>query len=176
MLFAHLLMALSILALDVLKLIPLPVLYGVFLFMGLASLPGIQFWNRILLWFRQPSLYPDNVFTKYVPRAQIHKYTSMQLIFFFGVFTVQNVKAIAIAFPLMTLLCIPARLFLLPKFFKGWELLLLDGEDDQINEWVEAKEAMMNRVCKIAGGNAPSEPFDAEEAEEREEDIITVEA
>jgi hypothetical protein len=169
MLFAHLLMALSILALDVLKLIPLPVLYGVFLFMGLASLPGIHFWNRILLWFRQPSLYPDTVFTKYVSRAQIHKYTTMQLLFFFGVFTVQNIKAIAIGFPLMTLLCIPARLYLFPKFFEGWELLLLDGEDDDIDEWVEAKEASMNRTRKIAGGNAPSEPFDADEADERME-------
>jgi hypothetical protein len=176
MLFAHLLMALSILALHILKLIPLPVLYGVFLFMGLAALPGIHFWTRFLLWFRQPSLYPDTVYTKYVSRAQIHKYTSMQMIFFFGVFTVINIKAIAIGFPLMTLLCIPARLFLFPKFFKGWELLLLDGEDDDINEWVEAKEASMNRIIKVAGGNAPSEPFDADEAEEREKDTSSEEA
>jgi hypothetical protein len=63
----------------------------------------------------------------------------------------------------MTLLCIPARLYLFPKFFEGWELLLLDGEDDDIDEWVEAKEASMNRVRKIAGGNTPSEPFDADD-------------
>jgi hypothetical protein len=76
----------------------------------------------------------------------------------------------------MTLLCIPARLFLFPKFFEGWELLLLDGEDDDINEWVEAKEASMNRIIKVAGGNAPSEPFDADEAEEREKDTSSEEA
>jgi hypothetical protein len=54
-LLAHLLMGMSLLVLAALKLIPVPVLYGVFLFMGLASLPGIQFWNRIENLFRQPS-------------------------------------------------------------------------------------------------------------------------
>lgn len=40
----------------------------------------------------------------------------------------------------MTFLCIPARLFLLPKFFAGWELCLLDGEEDNILAWEETKE------------------------------------
>jgi hypothetical protein len=41
-LFAHMLLGLVMLFLDVLKLLPLPVLYGVFLFMGLSSLVGMQ--------------------------------------------------------------------------------------------------------------------------------------
>ena len=28
--------------------------------------------------------------------------------------------------------------------FAGWELLLLDGEDEDIAEWVEAKENALN--------------------------------
>lgn len=40
----------------------------------------------------------------------------------------------------MTLLCIPARLYVLPKIFEGWELCVLDGEEEQIEEWVAAKE------------------------------------
>ena len=75
----------------------------------------------------------------------------------------------------MTLLCIPARLFLFPKFLKGWELLLLAGEDDEIKEWVDAKEASMNCSHKVASDNAPSEPFDANEAEEREEELTSSE-
>jgi hypothetical protein len=46
MLFSHMLVGLSLLFLNVLKLLPLPVLLGVFLFMALASLPGIQLWQR----------------------------------------------------------------------------------------------------------------------------------
>lgn len=139
MFFSHLLLGLSMLFLNVLKLLPVPVLYGVFLFMGLSALPGIQFWNRFLLFFQQPARYPETVYTTHMEHKRIHMYTFMQMIFFCGVFGVMNVKQIAIVFPFMTFLCIPARLFFLPRFFKGWELCLLDGEDDAIEEWSEAK-------------------------------------
>lgn len=161
MLFSHFMMAISLLALDLLRLVPLPVLYGVFLFMGLSSLPGIQFWNRILMFFQQPSLYPDTVYTKYMSKARIHKYTLMQIFFFGLVFTVQNFKVIAVAFPLMTLLCIPARLYLFPRFFENWELLLLDGEDEAIAEWIEMRE---NDPMPMAGID--------EEAEEDKDEAL----
>jgi hypothetical protein len=139
-LISHLILGLSLLFLPVLKLIPLPVLLGVFLFMGLSAMPGIQFWGRILLLFQQPSRYAETPYTKYLRPGRIHLYTFLQFLFFCGVFVVQNVKAIAIIFPFMTLLCIPGRLFLLPRFLEGWELLLLDGEDEEIQEWIELKE------------------------------------
>jgi amino acid transporter len=53
--FTHVLLLGSIPALSVIKLIPLPVLYGVFLFMGWVALPAQQFWQRFLLFFQQPS-------------------------------------------------------------------------------------------------------------------------
>ena len=43
----------------ILKLIPMPVLYGVFLYMGVASLNGIQFFDRILLFFMPKKYQPD---------------------------------------------------------------------------------------------------------------------
>lgn len=140
-LLAHVMMAACIAALNVLKLIPLPVLYGVFLFMGLSSLPPMQFWNRILMFFKQPNKYPTNYpFSKYLPKERMHKYTCFQLLFFCGVFVVMNIPAISIVFPFMTLICIPVRLYLLPRFFAGWELCLLDGGDDEIAEWIRLRE------------------------------------
>jgi len=139
-LFSHILLGCTLAVLPLLKLLPMPVLYGVFLFMGLSSLPGIQLWNRMMLWLQQPSRYPEFVFIKYMERKRIHLYTIMQLVFFFGIFVVMNIKAISIAFPFMTFICIPARLFLFPKVFSGWELLCLDGDEDKIKEWVEAKQ------------------------------------
>jgi hypothetical protein len=137
---SHMMVGLSLLVLNVLKLLPLPVLYGVFLFMGLSSLPNIQFWQRFLMFFQQPSKYNQTVYNKHMEGSRVHLYTIMQIVFFSLVFLVQNIKAIAIIFPLMTLLCIPARLFLFPKVFEGWEMLLLDGEDEAIEQWIEAKE------------------------------------
>ena len=66
-------------------------------------------------------------------------YTFWQIIFFCGVFVVQNVQAIAIVFPFMTLLCIPGRLFFFPRILECRELLLLDGESEQIEEWIALK-------------------------------------
>ena len=156
--FSHLMVALSCLALNVLKLFPLPVLYGVFLFMGLSSLPGIQFWNRFLLFFQQPSKYPSTVYTTYMKRPRIHLYTVMQIFFFGLVFFVQNFKVIAIAFPLMTFLCIPARLFLFPRVFEGWELLLLDGDDIDIEAWVNAKNLQDTREIEYVSDDESVEP------------------
>jgi hypothetical protein len=137
---AHLILLCFIFALDALKLIPVPVLLGVFLFMGLSALPNIQFWQRILQFVKQPMLYDQTPYNKYMTKGRVHQYTLWQLLFFGGVFVVQNIKRISIGFPFMTLLCIPGRLYVLPRFFEGWELLLLDGEDSHIDTWVEAKE------------------------------------
>lgn len=157
MLFSHTLLGLSLLFLNVLEFIPLPVLYGVFLFMGLSSLPKIQFWQRILMFMQQPAKYASTPYTDFMRKMRIHKYTVLQIFFFACVFAVQNTKVIAIAFPFMTFLCIPARLYFLPKFLDGWELLLLDGEDQEIAEWIEAKEESIRNFEKqrsvMAGDN-----------------------
>mmetsp|Transcript_9808 Transcript_9808/g.18942 ORF Transcript_9808/g.18942 Transcript_9808/m.18942 type:complete len:88 (-) Transcript_9808:217-480(-) len=87
--------------------------------MGLSFMPGIQFWNRFLLFFQQPAKYPETLYTKYVSTARIHLYTFLQIVFFMGVFIVQNTKSIAIISPFMTLLCIPGRLYVLPRFLEG---------------------------------------------------------
>jgi hypothetical protein len=168
-LFAHMLLGLVMLFLDVLKLLPLPVLYGVFLFMGLSSLVGMQMWTRFTLFFMQPSKYPETVYTKYMQRGRIHKYTLIQMVFFGLIFFVQNYGPIRIAFPLMTFLCIPARLFLLPRFFEGWELLLVDGDDEDIDEWIALKESrtrvsiLEEGVNYEEGAEAPLKIVDVED-------------
>ena len=132
--------------LGVLKLLPLPVLYGVFLFMGLVALPGQQFWQRFLLFFQQPTKMDKNHYTSNIPVGRIHKYTLVQFVFFTIICIVREIKAISIAFPVMILLCIPARLYLFPKLFSDDELTLLDGSPEEIEGWLlkqdpEAKAA-----------------------------------
>jgi hypothetical protein len=140
-LFVHILIFCTIFVLNLLKILPMAVLYGVFLFMGLVALPGQQFWQRILLFFMQPSKYTVTPYTKYMEKKRIHLYTFVELIFFGIVLTVREIKTIAIAFPLMTLMCIPARVYLLPRIFTQWELLLVDGDPDDITKWCARKEA-----------------------------------
>ena len=56
-------------------------LYGVFLYMGVTSLVGIQFYDRVCLWFvwdhREWPQYP---FVRKLPRKTIHLFTAFQLL------------------------------------------------------------------------------------------------
>jgi len=155
MLFSHIMLALSLMALEQLQLLPMPVLYGVMLFMGISVLSTIEFWQRFLLFFQQPSKYPEAPWTSHIEHWRIHVFTIIQIIFFGLVLLVQNLEMISIGFPLMTWFCLPARLYLLPMFFEGWELLLLDGEDIKIKKWLK-KKAKVARQAHLAAVNSGS--------------------
>ncbi|KAK2493221.1 hypothetical protein MC885_009236 [Smutsia gigantea] len=66
-LLVSLLVGLSILMGPILSLIPLAVLFGIFLYMGVTSLSGIQLFDRILLLLKPPKYHPD---VPYVKRVQ----------------------------------------------------------------------------------------------------------
>ena len=137
----HLLCFITIFALDVLKLIPVPVLYGVFLFMGLVSLGTNQFWGRMMMFFMQPSKYPVQPYTQYMTRRRMHYFTLIQLFFFALLYVVKSIKAIAIAFPIIIAACIPVRLYLLPKIFTRDELILIDSDPNTVKMWIENRQA-----------------------------------
>jgi solute carrier family 4 (sodium bicarbonate transporter), member 10 len=56
----------SVLLTPMLKHIPMPVLFGVFLYMGAASLKGLQFFDRILIMFMPQKYQPDYMFLRQV--------------------------------------------------------------------------------------------------------------
>lgn len=136
-LLVHSLVLASIFALNVIKLIPVPVLYGVFLYMGLVSLGTNQFWKRITMFFMQPTRYPTEPYTQYMKPKNMHTYTAIQFALFATLYAVKSIKAIAIAFPIVIAACIPFRLYILPKVFTEGELIVLDSEDEAIEEWIE---------------------------------------
>jgi len=133
-LFVHSLILGSVFCLPVLKLIPVPVLYGVFLYMGITSLSTNQFWCRFNMLFMQPSRYPTTCFTDRVTPKRMHMYTGIQFFMFASLYAIKSVKMISIAFPIIIAICIPMRLYLLPKIFNQDELLFLDGDDAKINK------------------------------------------
>jgi hypothetical protein len=141
-LFAHVLILASLFFLDVIRLIPVPVLYGVFLYMGITTLPTNQFWNRILLFFVEPSKYAEastEPFVENVKTWRIHVYTGIQLFLFSLLYAIKSFKPISIAFPIIIAICIPIRLYLLPLWFTEDELILLDsGDDALVDEWLDA--------------------------------------
>ena len=57
---------------DLLRQIPLAVLFGIFLYMGVTSLNGIQFYERLHLLLMPPKHHPDVTYVKKV-RARFEK-------------------------------------------------------------------------------------------------------
>jgi hypothetical protein len=151
-LFIHLLVGVAIIFLSALKVIPVPVLYGVFLFMGLASLPANQFWCRFTYWFMQSTKYPDTPFTNrdLVPRPQLHKYTAIQVSLFATLITFRSISVVAIAFPIVVKACMPIRMYLLPRWFTEEELCLLDAEEDDIDRLLAFK--LRQQLMKLEPG------------------------
>ena len=139
-LLIHVLVLVTLFAMQILKLLPMSVLYGVFLYMGITALSGNQFYERILMIFMEPSKYPQRAYTKCISHAAMHKMTAVQLFLFALLYVVKTIKSIAIGFPLIIAACIPIRIHLLPKMFDADVLTLLDGDDDEIKACIEKKE------------------------------------
>ncbi|XP_022602760.1 sodium bicarbonate cotransporter 3-like isoform X5 [Seriola dumerili] len=118
------LMGCSVFMTSVLKFIPMPVLYGVFLYMGVSSLKGIQFFDRIKLFGMPAKHQPDLIYLRYVPLWKVHIFTLVQLTCLVLLWVIKA-SAAAVVFPMMVLALVFIRK-LLDFFFTKRELSWLD--------------------------------------------------
>ncbi|KAI4335046.1 hypothetical protein L6164_013729 [Bauhinia variegata] len=122
-------------AMPFLKKIPTSVLWGYFAFMAIESLPGNQFWERILLLFTAPSRRYKVLeechatFVETVPFKTIVVFTLFQTAYLLVCFGITWVPIAGVLFPLMIMLLVPVRQYILPKFFKGAHLQDLDAAE-----------------------------------------------
>lgn len=100
---AFVMVGLSVLMGKILKFVPLPVLFGVFLYMGVASLTGLQLVQRTLILFMPPKYQPDYPFLEHVPLRRCHLFTLIQVICLALLWVIKSVQQISIVFPLMVL-------------------------------------------------------------------------
>ncbi|KAL1768220.1 electrogenic sodium bicarbonate cotransporter 4 isoform X1 [Sigmodon hispidus] len=115
----------SVFLAPILKYIPMPVLYGVFLYMGVASLNGIQFWERCKLFFMPAKHQPDHAFLRHVPLRRIHLFTLVQILCLALLWILKSTMA-AIIFPVMILGLIIVRR-LLDLIFSQHDLAWIDN-------------------------------------------------
>ena len=127
-LLIHVLIAGSILILPLISLIPMAVLFGLFLYMGIATLGGNQFWERLTLWATDPNLYPDSHYVTQIPKKVLHGFTAIQLLALAALWLLKA-SVIGLLFPVLIALLVPLRLTL-AKFFSPEYLELLDSEGD----------------------------------------------
>ena len=138
----HILIGCSILILPIIKLVPMAVLFGLFLFMGFNTLGGNQMWDRFLLWFTDPQLYPSTHYVRRVAIPRIHLFTLIQLVALGALWILKANPTVGILFPVLIALLVPFRLSL-RRWFTDAELAALDPEEDveEIEEEIFAGDA-----------------------------------
>ncbi|KAM9105567.1 LOW QUALITY PROTEIN: anion exchange protein 4 [Megaptera novaeangliae] len=104
--------------------IPMPLLYGIFLYMGVTAISSIQFTKRVQLLLMPAKHQPDLLLLWHVPLRRVHFFTAIQLACLGLLWIVKSTPA-AIIFPLMLLDLVGVRKAL-EWVFSPQELLWLD--------------------------------------------------
>ncbi|KAJ6071959.1 hypothetical protein N7499_009973 [Penicillium canescens] len=113
--------------LIVLHLIPQGVMAGLFFIMGVQALQGNGITQKLIFLAQDKNFTPASDPLKRIERrVAIWAFVLLELVGFGATFAITQTIA-AIGFPVIILLLIPVRTFLLPKWFTREELAALDG-------------------------------------------------
>uniref|UniRef100_A0A3B5MPI0 Anion exchange protein n=1 Tax=Xiphophorus couchianus TaxID=32473 RepID=A0A3B5MPI0_9TELE len=153
------LMGCSVFMTSVLKFIPMPVLYGVFLYMGVSSLKGIQFFDRIKLFGMPAKHQPDLIYLRYVPLWKVHVFTLVQLTCLVLLWVIKA-SAAAVVFPMMVLALVFIRK-LLDLLFTNRELSWLDDLMPEKSRLEEEEEEERKMKVRFEGSNRLNIPVNA---------------
>merc|ERR1712045_229855 len=106
----------------------MPVLYGVLMYMGVSSLKGVQFIDRVGLIFMPPKYQPDYYYLRHVPIKKVHLFTFIQVVCLGGLWLLKSTQA-SLIFPLMVLALVGFRKIMdfFPTVFSQKELYWLDN-------------------------------------------------
>ncbi|XP_035467987.1 anion exchange protein 2b isoform X4 [Scophthalmus maximus] len=119
---------LSIVIGDLLRQIPLAVLFGIFLYMGVMSLNGIQLTERMMLLLMPPKYHPDHTYVRKVRTLRMHLFTCIQMVCLAVLWAVMSTQA-SLAFPFVLILTVPVKMFVLRRIFTVREMACLDADD-----------------------------------------------
>uniref|UniRef100_A0AAY5EEH1 Anion exchange protein n=1 Tax=Electrophorus electricus TaxID=8005 RepID=A0AAY5EEH1_ELEEL len=158
-----LLTGLSVFMAPILKYIPMPVLYGVFLYMGVASLNGVglgvrDFMDRLELLLMPAKHQPDLIYLRHVPLRRIHLFTFIQVLCLALLWILKSTVA-AIIFPVMILALVALRKAM-DYVFSQHDLSYLDDvmpeKDKKKKEDEKTKKKKKESIDSDINHNIPS--------------------
>ena len=121
----HAMLASTILLLPLIKNIPIPVVSGVFLFLGRKLMTGNTFFKRITDVFAEAKRLPEDHPIHLLGRKKMNIYTGVQVLCLLGLFGFKQLPAITIFFPAMIAVLMFIRAFVLPNVFNEDEFIAL---------------------------------------------------
>lgn len=118
----------SLFLLPVVRKIPMAVISGLFLFLGVKMLGGNEFLSRTRYLIMDPKLYPSDSPMKRIPTFQVHSFTLLQVACLAMLWALKLNKKTSMFFPavIATLMFIRSRIA--PKLFPENALSILDGD------------------------------------------------
>jgi len=125
----HALIASTVMLLPALAYLPIPVVSGVFLFLGRKLMTGNQFLKRIQQSIAEQKRLPRKHPINLLGRKKMNIYTGVQILCLLGLWTFKSNSATAIFFPSVIGLLMLIRSFVLPNFFSKDELTTLGDFD-----------------------------------------------
>lgn len=127
----HFMIGLSVFLAPLLRRIPLSVLYGVFLYLGITALSHLKFTERVSLLFIQAEHHPDHRYIRKVKTHKVHLFTCIQVLCLVVVLLIEH-SILAPTFPFFIVLMMPLR-HALEKVFTEEELEELDNDNEDLN-------------------------------------------
>jgi hypothetical protein len=124
-LLVHALMAGTLFFLPTLRFVPIPVVSGVFIYLGRKLMTGNSFFVRIKDSFAERGRLPEDHPLNTIGRKKTYLFTLIQIACLAGVWTFKQNTATAIFFPSVIGLLMLIRSFVLPKLFSEEELTSL---------------------------------------------------
>uniref|UniRef100_A0A4W3JBZ6 Anion exchange protein n=1 Tax=Callorhinchus milii TaxID=7868 RepID=A0A4W3JBZ6_CALMI len=150
------LMGCSVFMTAFLKFIPMPVLYGVFLYMGVSSLRGIQFFDRVKLFAMPAKHQPDFIYLRHVPLRKVHLFTVIQLTCLILLWVIKASPA-AIVFPMMVLALVFVRKLMDICFLKrelSWlDDLMPESKKKKLDDANKVKDDEVKLDSNVSDGN-----------------------
>lgn len=121
----HSMIAATVFALPLLKFLPIPVVSGVFLFLGRKLMTGNSFLSRIKDMFAESARLPDGHCIKLMGRKKVVMYTLIQIGCLMALWGFKSCSATAIFFPSVIGMLMAIRSFFLPMFLSEDEFEML---------------------------------------------------
>ncbi|CAK8673673.1 unnamed protein product [Clavelina lepadiformis] len=164
-----LMIGLSVFITPILAKIPMPVLYGVFLYMGVSSLRGVQFIDRLKLFFMPAKHQPDFIYLRHVPLPKVHLFTIFQVLGLAVLWAIKSNPPVSIIFPIMVAALVGIRK-LFDFVFTQHDLMWLDDlmpestkkrkEDARKKKEAEAASAITAEEVSIRGTGTVNVPLE----------------
>ncbi|XP_018349830.1 PREDICTED: band 3 anion exchange protein isoform X2 [Trachymyrmex septentrionalis] len=141
-LLVAILIGVSVLMAPLLRRVPMSVLLGVFLYMGISSMNGVQLFDRVKLFFMPVKHHGTANYVRRVQTYKMHIFTLIQILCLTVLWIVKSTRA-ALALPFFLILMIPLRAQM-SYFFTTAELRALDSKgsehdvEDELDFYEEA--------------------------------------